>query len=229
MNKFSLFIIIAIIQCFNVSSLGYDPDFRYINSNNVNVRKGPDIKYDSIGFLKIGTLIRVIKINEKLSDINGIKDYWLFCEYEGGEGWIFGKFISKGRFDSNKFINSILKPINIPSQYSKVIGIWSSCTEEEANSGGMGCYGVNLTETYIGYLFPGTGATYQILDIKLNNDYTFTLSLKLVLYLNIFNNNFEDHILGLKGNKELYKINILLGKNNNSILINGYKYYKHRR
>lgn len=219
---FLLFFICNLFADFSKDEIGY------INADNVNVRKAPDIKSESLGFLKLGTWIKIIKKSDKQSLIDGKPNYWYLCQYEPGEGWIFGELITKGKFNHDKYIKSLPKLTSIPkSYYILKMNSWNNCTPKEAEEGGMGCYNINFSENMVITNFPPGNEYYQILEIASLKDDVFKLKIKHLMSDCIVLKEYMDIQLNLKGLYQFYIINVNYDFNDESIVINGKKYYKH--
>lgn len=89
---------IDLTKCTQLSkkeSLGTGLGTYTVTATSLNVRKGPDTSYASLGGLPNGTVVLVKKRSGS----------WAMIDYNGADGWIHGdyiKFIGKVLFDSNK-------------------------------------------------------------------------------------------------------------------------------
>jgi len=127
----------------------FSSDEMHINADNVNVRLSPDIKSSIIGLAKIGTSVKVIKKSDSMTTIGDKKDYWYYCNVFSTTGWIFGSYISDGRFQEKDYIARLVPVSDIPPTFSSAVGTWTSCTPSQQKSLSMGCYNLIITNSYV--------------------------------------------------------------------------------
>ncbi len=64
-----------------------------INQELPRLREAPSEDAKVINYLNIGTVVKILKIDEKISKFNNKNDYWYYIDYDGEKGWIFGTFL----------------------------------------------------------------------------------------------------------------------------------------
>ena len=70
-------------------------DQMYIQANRVNIRSGPDAEADNIRFqLNIGDIVTIVEKGDR-EQIREMDDYWYKIDFQGQQGWVFGKYTSK--------------------------------------------------------------------------------------------------------------------------------------
>lgn len=120
----------------------------YIIAGNVRVRETYSTDSKVLGFLKIGTAVRCEAVTTTKFRIGTDSAYWYKCTPRafGVTGWVYGKFISKEKFDTKQYINS-LKPVKFNSVlYTSLINsIWGYCEPSPPND----CDSVSFDPTTI--------------------------------------------------------------------------------
>jgi hypothetical protein len=107
MKRVYISLIIAVAICALTSAFGevtvlpngvLNPgDTVLVTGDYVRVRKGPSLKDDIITKVNKKTVASVIARDEKIVDIQGMKNYWYKIKLEetGIEGWIFGHYLNR--------------------------------------------------------------------------------------------------------------------------------------
>jgi len=225
-----VFFIVVLVLIFSLAIHGEfkNKEEAYINANNVNIRSGPSTKHGSKGFLKIGTSITILKRSDKKVTIGKKTDYWYLCQYEPGEGWVFGSLISRGKFDQSNFVKKLPKP-KVLSKYNVLkANPWNNCNKQEAEDGGMGCYDIIFGEKTVKTTFPPENEYFQILQVKSNAKNSFIFKVKLIMSNSIIMADYENSLFNLKGRRKLYTFVVKYNPKENTITINKDKYYKLR-
>jgi uncharacterized protein YgiM (DUF1202 family) len=65
----------------------------FVVKSNSKLRQEPSVNSDVINYINIGSMMQIIKKDDKLSTFNTENDYWYYVDYEGERGWIFGTYI----------------------------------------------------------------------------------------------------------------------------------------
>ncbi len=66
----------------------------FVAGKNSKLMSEPGMNADVINYLNIGSMLEIIKKDDKLSSLNNENDYWYYVDYEGENGWIFGTYIN---------------------------------------------------------------------------------------------------------------------------------------
>lgn len=64
-----------------------------IKYGSIKLRNEPYEDTKILNYLRLGTIVEVIKKDNKLVIFDGDKNYWYYIIYEGEKGWVFGTFI----------------------------------------------------------------------------------------------------------------------------------------
>lgn len=62
-------------------------------SDMPRLRESPEENATVINYLKEGTVVKILKIENKISTFDNEKDRWCFVDYNGEKGWLFGSFL----------------------------------------------------------------------------------------------------------------------------------------
>ncbi len=82
------------IQLPETKNLDLMYQWAYIKENLIpRLKMEPNPESKVVSYLKEGALLKILKKDTKLSELDNEIDYWYFVDYEGEQGWIFGSFI----------------------------------------------------------------------------------------------------------------------------------------
>ncbi len=61
--------------------------------DSLKLRETPEEDSKIINHLPLGSVVEIIKKENKLREFTNITDYWYFINYKGEKGWIFGYYL----------------------------------------------------------------------------------------------------------------------------------------
>jgi hypothetical protein len=135
MNKFIFFFIILLsLSSINANNIEVE-DIQsdgYLIGDNIRVRESYSIDSRVMGYLKIGSYVKCIAITKNKYSVSSDLDYWYKCATLGSTGWIYGKYISKDKFDKQKYLNTLPTVKHDSKIYNSLINTkWSTCNGNE--------------------------------------------------------------------------------------------------
>jgi len=167
-----------------IDKINYDG---YVIVDNLRIRENYSIDSKILGFLKIGTAIRCTEITKNKYNVDSDINYWYKCTPSafGETGWVYGKYISKNKFDKNKYISTL----PVIKYYSKIYNSlvntsWSSCRGNEP----MECYATVFKKTTVETYGMEGNCIFYIESIKESGN-NITLIVKLIMANYSINSN----------------------------------------
>ena len=146
----------------NVEESNFDA---FICADNVRVRESHSLNSKIIGILKIGTSIKCIAVTKGQDAIGADSYCWYKCTPRafGVTGWVYGKFVSKEKFNNDKFIKTFPSSQGSSKKYKLLIDTnWSTCDGDMP----IDCYGMSFKGAIIEVVGMDGNFVYHIESIK---------------------------------------------------------------